>query len=295
MSLKQAPSIFKLLDSIHSKNESLENLDKHILASPQDTLLVFGGMSVYAYAASLSLPLLQSVHETFMKVNQKEYKVLPWDVKGDMGFTALHYAVDFNLVDELQYLVQFADVNSLDAKSNTPLILACMYNRLDIFKILTNVPNIDVNVVNANGKTALYIAVLDNNIDMTRKLLQKGALLEYDVNLYKHRINVNIPHKTKAVTNDRMKQLLAKSARNPRKIKKKMKESIKKQQKKSGFRLQYEILCKNLQDDSNKQLVELFAEKLQIKTEGKSKSEICQTIANRAFLQIAHPIAFHDS
>jgi hypothetical protein len=292
MSLKPVPSIFKLLDSIHSKNDTLENLEKHILASPQDTLLVFGGMSVYAYAASLSLPLLQSVHEAFMKVNQKEY---PWDVKGDMGFTALHYTVEFNLVDELQYLVQFADVNSLDAKFNTPLILACMYNRLDIFKILTNVPNIDVNVVNANGKTALYIAVSDNNIDMTRKLLQKGGLLEYTVNLYKHRINVNIPNKTKAFTNDRMKQLLAKSVRNPRKMKKKMKESIKKQQKKSGFRIQYEILCKNLQDDSNKELIEIFANKLQIKTQGKSKSEICQTIANRAFLQIAHPTAFHDS
>jgi hypothetical protein len=295
MSFKPPPKIFKLLDSIHSKNESIEHLEKHILASPQDTFLVFGGMSVYAYAASLSLPLLQSVHETFMKVNQKEYKDPPWNVKGDMGFTALHYTVEFNLVDELQYLVQFADVNSLDAKLNNPLILACMYNRVDIFKILTNVPNIDVNAVNADGKTALYIAASDNYIDMARKLLQKGALLEYTVNLYKHRINVNIPHKTRMFTNDKMKQLLNKSARNPRKIKKKMKESIKKQQKKSGFRLQYESLCKNLQDDSNKELIEIFANKLQIKTQGKSKSEICQTIANRAFLQIAHPTAFHDS
>jgi hypothetical protein len=290
------PKIFELIDQSNKKKEDLELLRTHISTYPGDVYKVYVGMSVYAYAASFNFEILKLVHETFentiSKMKNKDNKQNPWDVKGENGYAALHYTVDFNLVKELQYLVEFANVNIEDNQFNTPLHLACMYNRLHIFKILSNTPNINVNAINKDGKTPLYLAVLDNNIEMIRKLLQKGASLDYRIRMYKHTIDVNIPNKTKMFTTDITKRLLAKSVRNPRKIKKKIKESIQKQQIKKGFKLQYDLLCKNLQDESNKELVNIFALKLKIDTKDKTKSQICESIANRMFLKTAHPTAF---
>jgi ankyrin repeat protein len=253
-------------------------------------MIVFAGMSVYAYAASLSLTLLQTVHETFLKTSSKES---PWNVKGNMGYTALHYAVEFNLLDELQYLLEFADANTKDDSYNTPLILSCIYNRLNIFKVLANTPGIDVNAVNIDRKSALYIAVSMNNLEMTRKLMQKGALLEYSTKHIKHKyyITINIIEKTKKNMNDIMKQFFTKWGKKNRQAKKKAKRTFKKHQMKLEMKYQYESLCKNLQDSSNKHLVEIFASKLEISTNSKSKAEICQDIARKMVLKIAHSVS----
>jgi hypothetical protein len=289
------PKIFQLLDSIIFEKEDVKKLESHILEFPQDTFIVFAGMSVYAYAASLSFQLLQTVHETFLKSAFEETitltnRISPWDVKGNMGYAALHYAVEFNLLDELQYLLEFADVNIKDNSYNTPLILSCIYNRLDIFKVLTNTPDIDVNAANVERKSALYIAISMNNIEMTRKLLQKGALLEYlakDIKQKYYR-TINIIDKTKNKMNDIMKRFLTKWARKNRLAKKKVKRTFKKNQMKLEMKSQYDSLCRNLQDSSNKHLVEIFASKLEISTNSKSKAEICQDIARKMVLKIAH-------
>jgi hypothetical protein len=280
------PKIFQLLDSIIFEKEDVRKLESHILEFPEDTLIVFAGMSVYAYAASLSFQLLQTVHETFLKTSSTES---PWDVKGNMGYTALHYAVEFNLLDELQYLLEFADLNIRDNNYNTPLILSCIYNRIDIFKVLTNTPGIDVNAVNIDRKSALYIAVSMNNLEMTRKLMQKGALLEYSTKHIKHKyyITINIIEKTKNNMNDIMKRFFTKWGRRNRKAKKKAKRNFKKNQMKLEMKSQYDSLCKNLQDSSNQHLVEIFAAKLEISTNSKSKAQICEDIARKMILKLA--------
>jgi ankyrin repeat protein len=77
--------------------------------------------------------------------------------------------------DVIRFLVQRgAQINSLDASGQTPLIIAVKNgNRLVAKHLIDN--NADVNVAGKNGATPLAIAIQINNQDLVSLLKSKGA------------------------------------------------------------------------------------------------------------------------
>eukprot|EP00595_Chromulina_sp_UTEXLB2642_P001337 CAMPEP_0196768564 /NCGR_PEP_ID=MMETSP1095-20130614/42928_1 /TAXON_ID=96789 ORGANISM="Chromulina nebulosa, Strain UTEXLB2642" /NCGR_SAMPLE_ID=MMETSP1095 /ASSEMBLY_ACC=CAM_ASM_000446 /LENGTH=235 /DNA_ID=CAMNT_0042138373 /DNA_START=1056 /DNA_END=1760 /DNA_ORIENTATION=- len=57
----------------------------------------------------------------------------------------------------------------------TPLIVACYYNRLDIVKLLLKAPTIHINQYDSNGWTPLHYAVLNSNENIVLQLLKASC------------------------------------------------------------------------------------------------------------------------
>lgn len=68
-----------------------------------------------------------------------------------------------------------ADVNQQDAEGNTPLLLACKYNHLDLVDMLVRVEEIKINLANCNGETALHVACAGHMTPIVTTLLSFGA------------------------------------------------------------------------------------------------------------------------
>ena len=68
-----------------------------------------------------------------------------------------------------------ANVNHQDAEGNTPLILACKHDHLDLVKVLVQVEEVEINLANFNGETALHVACADHMIPIVTTLLSFGA------------------------------------------------------------------------------------------------------------------------
>lgn len=70
------------------------------------------------------------------------------------------------------------DVNEIDSNRNTPLIIACRNNDLDLVKKLI-IKKCNINVENNNGDFPLQIACSHKNIEMIKLLLNNGADANY--------------------------------------------------------------------------------------------------------------------
>lgn len=81
------------------------------------------------------------------------------------------------------------DVNCKDESNNynTPLILAILHNRRDVFILLMSQHDIDINYVNKNGNSALTVATQWNNIEFVNMLLDHQNI---DINAFD---NSNFP------------------------------------------------------------------------------------------------------
>jgi ankyrin repeat protein len=116
------------------------------------------------------------------------------------GRTAVRYALALRNFPQ-QWLAQLInhlfvngkDCNVQNTQGNTPLILACMYNRGALVKLLLQQKNIDLNIINKQGLSALDYAVRYSTAPIIEKLLNHG------VNLAQHLKALNYAVKFKKV------------------------------------------------------------------------------------------------
>jgi ankyrin repeat protein len=68
-----------------------------------------------------------------------------------------------------------ADVETIDITGNTPLLLACNHNSLEMVKYLVEVGGADIDVKDKNGNTPLLLACKNNNLEMVKYLVEVGG------------------------------------------------------------------------------------------------------------------------
>jgi len=101
-------------------------------------------------------------------------------INSSTGDTLLHILASSDTSESLlqwatKYIDQF-DLNIVDKKSRTPLMVTLEKQNVVFFELLIQQPNLDVNIKNATGKTPLEVALLDlHNLDFAEKLVNHGA------------------------------------------------------------------------------------------------------------------------
>lgn len=297
--MKPVPHIFWLMDEYTNRLENTDagwtadglQITQHILEHPYDLYLIFAGMSVFAYAACISLECLQAVHAGYLHIQAKEngqpdHPVPPYDLKGFGGYTALHSTLEFNLTQEATYLINDVkvNVNIADDKNNTPLHLACLVKNTHVIRNLVISGGASVNVTNSQFQTPLHMCVLSNDIENCKFLLSKGAKTSFR----KGRFLIDVRLDVNKIGSTEMKLFFSKYKNQQR-----YKNSASKQlnQKRRAIKNQYkeyEFVCSQIEDETNKQLVESLASQLLLKnTINKSKRELCDMIVTKlGFLSI---------
>ncbi len=94
------------------------------------------------------------------------------NIRDEHGVTLLHLAARHNCVEAARILVEFIDVNSRDVDGNTPLHDACIYENIEMIKLLL-ASNADVKMPNNNG-----IRPLEMIAGMCRKDIPCAEILE---------------------------------------------------------------------------------------------------------------------
>lgn len=100
------------------------------------------------------------------------------NAKNEKGETALIYAIQNKDPKVIKVLLEQADVNMRDDLGNSPIHLAVVNKKDEVFDLLLE-KNADVNLAGQTGKTknqtALYAAVTKGREDLAQKLIEKGA------------------------------------------------------------------------------------------------------------------------
>ena len=88
---------------------------------------------------------------------------------------ALHIVTHTDDFDFFELMVQYgANINQIDSKQNTPLIIASNYGYKDIVDFLLE-QNVNIEHRNNFGETALFVACKNNKIDIVNTLISHGA------------------------------------------------------------------------------------------------------------------------
>lgn len=107
-------------------------------------------------------------------INQTNGDVL--SEQGDHGNSILHCAALENLSILAEYLVaQGADVNALNNRLNTPLMMASFKGHAKVVTLLLSTPQIQVDLRDKNKGTALHDAARCDQLEVLKLLLQAGA------------------------------------------------------------------------------------------------------------------------
>lgn len=269
-------TIFKLIDDHKAGNKTLFS---YITDHPDDLYKHYNGMTVYSYATSSSLEALQQVHEAYIAVQHTLFDSyeLPYEVSSYNGYKPIHFAVEFNHVQQLEYLMNevHVNLNSQDQSDNTPLHLACKFRRTHIMKMLVFSGEVNINAINFDLRTPLYICALGNEVEMSRLLLKKGASLNYK----RGRYVFNIEQEVKRKGSEQMQILFTVHARQ---MKTKARSQARKKLKKKSIdkkKNEYDFVCKSLEDNSNMEFVRNLAKKLGLQNTLASKPDLCKKIA----------------
>lgn len=110
---------------------------------------------------------------------------------GDVGSqdhqqcTPLHLAVQAGALEIVRRLVNPMLPNTLeikDADHNTPLLIACMYNRLDVLKLLLD-KGADVSALNKDSMNCLDVAIDWDSIQVARTLVKHERFAPFNPSL----------------------------------------------------------------------------------------------------------------
>jgi hypothetical protein len=280
----QKPEIFNMIDKHFllklSDNKFMTYITEHI----DDLSLIYNDMSVYAYTTRYgNISSLKIIHTAYTnKLVSKDIipDILPYNIQGpNTGFAAIHYAVTFNLIEQVKYLINEVgvDINTKTNDLDTPLHLACLNGWDKIFKILINTPNININILNKKQQSPLIICIMYNRIYMIKKLLKNNAKIDIDL------VKKIIPQ------NQEVKDLLKKiikynetSETNKEKTSEIMMDNKQKQEK--LLKREHMELCLDL--DKKIEMIDLYrlANKFNIKYINKTKNQLCNEIATKILL-----------
>jgi len=90
----------------------------------------------------------------------------------EKGYTLLHYAVEFNQISIVQYLLSSAvDINQVDAEGNTPLHVAIKNGFIDVMKSLLERKDIDTTILNNEMESPFHTAVRYGTPELVRRYM----------------------------------------------------------------------------------------------------------------------------
>lgn len=270
-------NLFILFDK-YSANESQRlkyEIKRFIFKNPNCLYFIFNDISLYSHVTILGLPCLKLLHESTLAIsNLLKFKhVEPYEYPSKNGYRPIHYAVNMNLPECVEYLIEEVgvDINAQDLDKNTALHIACMNQNMNIFKILLFIGNIDINILNKKLRTPLVICILNNNLEMVKDLIRKGGKTGI--------VNIDVFIKTYA---DRKIQDFYNKYKKSQKLKQKKKLSQQKyfEHRKKNYQ-KYQYLCSSLEDESNLELVKYFSKHFNVLDTNKTKKELCNEISKQ--------------
>ena len=87
----------------------------------------------------------------------------------EKGFTLLHYAVEFNQIPIVQYLLNSEiDINQVDAEGNSPLHVAIKHSSMEAMKCLLQRKDIDTTILNNETESPFHTAVRYGSPELVR-------------------------------------------------------------------------------------------------------------------------------
>lgn len=283
--MKPVPPLFRLIDEYDIGTSDTRQITEYIVEHPEDLYTIFAGMPVFAYAACTSLECLQAIHDAYSQAKENGFQpddVQPYDLRGDGGYTPLHSTLAYSLTQEASYLIDNVkvDVNITDENKNTPLHLACLVKNRHIIRNLVISGGAKVNVLNNQSKTPLHMCVLSNDVESCGFLLSKGA----KTIVKKGRFMIDVMYDVKQIGSTEMKMFFAKYHRQQRHKNAASKRLSHKRRNLLRLSNEYDFLCSQLQDESNKYLVAYLASKLRLNNdniEHKKKKDLCDAILTK--------------
>lgn len=276
------PKIVDIILSYDDSTKSKNELYEHVLKNPNDLYYIHLDMPIYAFAGSISLNCLKTIHKAYLlTIKQKNLvkfflnREQPIITKNAKGRTSLHIMIMMKDNDCVKYMLTElnAGVNITDNFGYTPLHLACQYSPIYIVRMLLKISGININSINLDNETALSIAVVHKRSDVCEDLLRAGA----NKNYYIGRFEIDIEKFVETKGTPEIKKIFKKYSKKPHQNKKKMLS-----QRINYFRQNYKELCEK-QDEENIMYTKELANSLNIKYDNAkiTQKDLCDKIKER--------------
>jgi len=127
-------------------------------------------------AKQLGLKLLDDYnHHASTKILMKAQNMWGVDVDGFSGFSGLHCASFFGIVEIVAVLVQMegCDINQIDSQGNTSLAWAAKNGHQEVVKILLGRDDVNPNKPDNNGETPLWRAAKNGHERVVKLILER--------------------------------------------------------------------------------------------------------------------------
>jgi len=95
-----------------------------------------------------------------------------------MKLPKLHTAILKSDVELVQQILKdkFVDINEIDVRTDTPLILAAIVGNIDIFKMLFYRNDIDINIMNRYKESPFYHAIFRGHLEIVKMIVIDSRL-----------------------------------------------------------------------------------------------------------------------
>lgn len=283
---KKTRSIFKLIDDY--KKENNQTLIKYIKKHPKSLYDVNNnGDNVYSYATLKNIDCLKDIHETYLNLRSKKKIKMrfkePWEVENKTKNTAIFFAIEKNLISQLDYLINIVklDINHQNINGDTPLHIACKFGNRKIVELLLESNSIKLDILNKELFTPLYIAAIRKYKKITELLLLKGASFK-----------IIKTGKNKNFELDIYSDILSKEQEYPEitKLFIKFKKIRKNKEKLNKLKRELKYICESLENNIEYKLIKTFTDTLGISSiQNLSKKDLCKKIAQRLVIYSQNP------
>jgi ankyrin repeat protein len=130
----------------------------------------------FAYTKAIELPSIK-VFETDDRGNTPLHIVSRLDHEKLTIYCLNHAVINCDEPSTIKILTEY--VNKKNKDGDTPLHLAVQNNSIAPLEILLKHRSTDINLKNNNGDTALHLAIKNNNQEIVKKLLDRGAAINF--------------------------------------------------------------------------------------------------------------------
>lgn len=293
---KSKNNIFALIDDYTLENN--QKLIKYIKKNPASVYdMNNDGLYVYSYATLKGINCLKDVHESFIYIKKKllfdglkiKIDTPPYELETFSNKNRpIHYAVEKNLVDQVEYLIKEigVNINHQNSDGNTPLHIACKFGNRTLVELLLTDKKINLNILNNDLNVPLYIAAINKYAKITELLLSKGASFKIIKKGSKKNFEFDVYSDIKK-KKDKYPNIM--------KLFNKYKKLRREESKFKYIKEEYKYVCDSLKNNMDSEAIEMLAEKLGIKSIDKyTKTELCKKMAERIVIYAQNPEIIED-
>lgn len=120
-----------------------------------------------------------NILDLFLDSDKNIIGISVFDIKDNLGNTALHYAVILNNLYIVQKLIDHgSDILIINNEGDNILQICIKYNRTDILQYLIN-RNISLEFISKSGETFLQIAISYQNYNIVKLILKRNCIINH--------------------------------------------------------------------------------------------------------------------